>query len=332
MTASLPRRSAAVTALALTASSGIALVAATPASAHVRNGHTSLSIREQHARIAPGGSDVISGQLRVHNHTNVGRSVSLQDRAVGATAWATEATHSTGKHGGVQFTVSPTATTRYRLSYVAVGHTKASKSGVVVVRVVTNPTKLAETVTTADINPGDSDTVNGTLTGSGTPIAGGSVILKSRTNSQKDYHQAAAGTTGTDGTVSFTVTPTVTTHYRLVFRKTATNPGAVSNTSTVHVDQPSALSIGANENRKKTQVVITGRLHAGSLGLGGRTLALQSSTAASPTFTTIATQKTNGHGAVTFKRAAPSASTTYQLVWAGGPNYAGSTSAGVTIS
>ena len=75
-------------------------------------------------------------------HSNAGRSVSLQDRPAGASAWATEATHNTGKRGGVAFKVTPSVSTKYRLSYVAVGHTRASKSGIVVVHVVTNPTAL----------------------------------------------------------------------------------------------------------------------------------------------------------------------------------------------
>lgn len=333
MTASLPRRSAAVTALALTAASGIALVAATPASAHVQHkARTSLSIQLQKPGVNPGGGDWISGHLSGHRHGLFDRKVTLQDKPAGATAWAVDKSNRTGKRGNVAFQVSPTVNTRYRMVFAGGDRYRGSRSGVVLVHSWVNATSLVETLGASVLPPGGSTTVNGTLSAKGTPIAGGTVILQSRTNSQKHFQKAGSGATMTDGTISFPVTPGVTTHYRLVFQKTAANGYARSATETAHVQQPSALQIGANENRKQTTVVITGRLHAGALGLAGRKLELQSSTSASPTFTTIGTQRTDRHGAVSFKLAAPTTSTTYQLVWVGGPNYAGSTSAGVTIS
>jgi hypothetical protein len=331
MSASFPRRSAAVAALAVAASSGIALVAASPAAAADSRVHTSLSIRVEKPGVNPGGGDWISGQLQSRHVSLWDRRVALQDKPAGTTSWVFDKANRTRKDGKVGFQVEPTVNTRYRLVFAGNEKMKPSASGVVLVHAWVKATSLVETLGSNVLQPGGSTTVNGALSASGTPIADGTVLLQSRTNAQKNFHRAGSGATGDDGSISFPVTPAVNTHYRLVFRKTATNGYAQSATGTVHIQRPSALTITGRAN-KANQEVISGVLHDGNLKITGNQIELQSAPAGTTTFTTIAHQRTNRHGAVTFKVASPSASTSYQLVWTGGPNFAACQSQVITVT
>ena len=57
-----------------------------------------------------------------------------------------------------------------------------------------------------------------------------------------------SATTGTDGSVTFTVTPTEKTGYRLVFRRTADDAAARSDVAVVAVRKPTSLSIRAKHD------------------------------------------------------------------------------------
>lgn len=330
MSASPPRRGAAVVALAVAASSGVALVAATPAAAADTRVHTSLSIQLQKPGVGLGGGDWISGRLSARHVSLFDRRVVLQDKPAGETAWAREAVHRTKPHGKVAFQVSPAVNTRYRLLFAGNHKMRPSVSGIVVVHARLDATALVEKLGASVIQPGGSTTVNGSLSAGGTPIANGTVLLQSRTNAQRYFHRTGSGATGDDGTISFPVTPAVNTHYRLVFRKTDTNGWARSAVNTVHVQRPSAITISGRTN-KANQEVVTGILHSGKLRITGNRIQLQSSTGGA-TFATIAHQRTNRHGVVVFRIAMPSASTSYKLVWAGGPNFAACQSQVLTVT
>jgi 5-hydroxyisourate hydrolase-like protein (transthyretin family) len=331
MSASLTRRRVAVGALAVTVAGGIALTAVTPAAASDGRVHTSLSIRVQKASVNPGGGDWIGGRLHARHVSVFDRRVVLQDKPAGAVAWTREAVNRTHRGGRVAFQVSPTVNTRYRLVFAGNARMRPSVSGIVIVRVRANATSLIETLGSNVIQPGGSTTVNGALSADGTPIADGTVILQSRTNAQRYFHRAASGATAEDGTISFPVTPTVNTHYRLVFRKTETNGYAQSEVETVHVQRPSSISISGRLNRSD-QEVITGVLRGAGHVLPARRIELQSKPTGTTTWTTVAVHRTNRHGAVRFVQTAQSGSTDYQLVWAGGPNFAGCQSNVLTVT
>ncbi|HWC36190.1 MAG TPA: hypothetical protein VG650_15395 [Mycobacteriales bacterium] len=195
------------------------------------------------------------------------------------------------------------------------------------------------------IDPGASDTVSGVLTKSGVPQAGDTVYLRERVNGRHHRtHRAAAATTGTDGSVSFTVTPKANTHYRLVFRSADTSPAptpvptpvsdrgrvaARSKIVTVHVLRQSSLSIRARDTRRGE--LIEGQLRGGGHALAGRRVRLQERAVGSETWTTVSTKRTRRHGVVAFRVMTPSAAEELQLGFAGGPNYQGSVSGVVTI-
>ena len=62
-----------------------------------------------------------------------------------------------------------------------------------------------------------ADAVSGVLRSHRKDVAGESVTLDSRTGKKPRWAAVGTGTTGTDGSVSFTVAPSVRTQYKLVF-------------------------------------------------------------------------------------------------------------------
>jgi len=329
MTSTLPRRTAAVTALAVAAFSGVALIGATAASA-AQKAHTSLSIRAAKGVINPGGADSISGTLIApHNHTT-GRNITLVEKASGATGWTKDATHRTGRHGFVSFQVSPAASTRYRLVFGGNKFQQASTSGVVQVRVRQDATTLTAAAASTSINAGQSDTISGVLSANGTPLAGDTVHLLGKQNNS-GFTKRQSAVTAADGSVSFTVTPGVTSHYVLVFYKNATDGGARSAVVTVHVLQSSSLSIRARANRKG-QEIISGQLRGGGSVLAHRKVMLQDEAFGTTTWTTVATKGTGNDGSVNFTVPAPTSSENYQLVFSGGSQFSGCQSGVVTVT
>jgi hypothetical protein len=329
MTSRLPRRTAAVTALAVAALSGVAIVGAAVSAAAAPKAHTSLSIRAARGSINPGGGDTITGNLRSAGSNTAGRRILLLSRASGASSWTKDAAHRTGKKGAVGFAVSPPTTTRYRLVFGGNKTQEGSHSGVVAVRVL-DTTSLTISAAAGSINPGDSDTINGVLSLDGTPLAGDTIHLLGRQNHAKATKLGSA-ITAADGSVSFSVTPAVTTHYVLVFRKTVTAAAARSAPATVHVRQPSSLSIRA-QSAKNGKEMISGDLRGAGRGLAHRGVTLQEQPFGGSTWTKVGTKRTGHGGGVGFRVPAPSASENYQLVFAGGPIFQGCQSGVVTVT
>ena len=328
MTMNLPRRTAAVTALAVAAFSGVVLVAG--AASASPKAHTSLSIRVAHASINPGGGDLITGVLQASDGHVADHRIVLLDKPQGSTTWTKEKVHRTGANGGVGFQVSPSVTTRYVLAFAGNPFQQASRSAVAVVR-VRNTTSLTIALSAGSIQPGDSDTVSGVLSLNGTALAGQTVGLLGR-HGNHGWTQLGTGITAADGSVGFIVTPAVTTHYSLVFKKTETDNGARSAIATVHVLLPSSLSIRARVVRKTGDELISGDLRGGGQGLAHRKVTLQERPSGTTTWTAVASKRADKNGAVAFDEPAPSVSEDYQLVFAGGPIYDGCQSGIVTVT
>jgi hypothetical protein len=318
-----------MTVLAVTAAGGVALTAV-PAAAHARaKAHTTLSIRVAHGAINPGGGDVVRGNLQSTDHHNAGRRITLRAHPKGSTGWTRVARHRTRAHGQVAFQVTPSVTTRYQLVFFGNKKQQASHSGVVTVRVL-DTTSLVISTAAKSIDPGESDTVNGELSLDGAPLAGETVRLL---GAPRHHKLALIGTQTTDanGDVSFSVTPASTSRYQLVFRKTAEHAGARSAQTVIHVRKPSSLSIRAQAGRHDHEV-ISGDLRGGGHGLPHRKVTLQSRPSGTTTWHNVATHLTRRHGVVRFRVAAPTESTDYQLVFAGGPLYDGCQSGVVTVT
>jgi hypothetical protein len=293
--------------------------------------HTSLSIRVVRHVINPGGTDIVIGALAARRHHVAHRAVYLESKTEDASAWTKQARHLTGRHGRVAFKVAPTVTTRYRLAFLGNGFQRPSVSGVVAVRVRTHASSLAISQDAVSIEPGASDGIHGLLTLNGAPLGNAAVELHSRAVNQLRFHLAGTATTASDGTVSFTVTPAVNTHYLLVFRRTDAAPPARSSVVTVHVRRSCSLSIRARLNPKNLEV-ISGDLRGGGHGLAHRAVSLQESPSGAATWTTVGTQRTGRHGGVAFKEVPPTAPEDYRLVFAGGVNFDGCQSGVVTAT
>jgi hypothetical protein len=330
MTLTLPRRTAAVTALAVAAFSGVAIVGAAASANAAPKAHTSLSIRVAQPSINPGGGDVISGNLNSRRGHVAGRWIELLAKPAGATTWTKANMHRTGFRGRIGFQVTPTVTTRYELAFAGNKLQQASHSGVVAVR-VRDTTSLTIALASSSIAPGASDTVSGVLSLDGAALAGDTVKLLARHNNH-GFANIGSAVTAADGSVSFSVTPAVTTQYALVFNKTEADAFARSAVATVHVLLPSSLSIRAKVNRKTGAELIGGNLRGKGHALAHRRVMLQDKADGTSTWMTVATHRTNRIGQVGFTEPAPTSNEDYQLVFAGGALFDGCQSGTVTVN
>jgi hypothetical protein len=184
------------------------------------------------------------------------------------------------------------------------------------------------------------------LSKAGVAQAGDTVILRARPNGKWFGHRVASAVSSNDGAVQFTVQPSKSTHYRLVFRIPVATPAPVASAASpvattvaarsaaaaVHVVEPSSLSVSTKRRHGAGREVVVGQLRGGGHALARRPVMLQGETVGSTTWTTLKTRRTHRSGAVEFL--APSGATTeqLQLVFAGGANYTGSTSGVVTVN
>jgi hypothetical protein len=177
---------------------------------------TTLSLKEQHAIIKEGQTDLLTGTLLSGTKVVKGRTVTL-DRLVAGKPVFVDA-KITGGDGHVFFTVKPGSTTHFQLVFAGGPIYRGSKSDVATVVVVPAraSTELSIVASKTKIQPGGSATISGTLTSHKVALAGQFVWL----------YQVVGGklvnpnghVTGGLGRVFFTVKPTATTRYELVFK------------------------------------------------------------------------------------------------------------------
>jgi hypothetical protein len=80
-----------------------------------------------------------------------------------------------------------------------------------------------------------ADLVSGVLRSHHKGVAGETITLDARTGKKPRWVASGTATTGADGSVSFTVAPTVRTQYKLVFAGDSTHRKSHSNVITVKV-------------------------------------------------------------------------------------------------
>jgi hypothetical protein len=223
--------------------SGAAIAAATvlalagPASAKpLTREHTTLSIVEQRSVIKAGQTDKVGGRL-AHAGTGLGAEAVLLDRWNGKRFVAVQS-GVTGKLGNVGFTVTPGVTARYELVFLGTSTLAPSHSGVVTVKVLPKPvprlhTTLSIVESKSVIKAGQTDKVSGRLAHAGTGLAAQAVLLE-RWNGKR-FVAVQSGVTGPAGGVAFTVAPSVTAKYELVFLGTKTLAPSHSGVVTVKV-------------------------------------------------------------------------------------------------
>ncbi|HEX3901082.1 MAG TPA: hypothetical protein VHW74_18175 [Mycobacteriales bacterium] len=205
---------------------------------------------------------------------------------------------------------------------------------------------LSVAVATKSIQPGGTDIVSGVLSKAGVVQAGDTVILRARPDGKWFGHRVASAVTSNDGAVQFTVQPSKSSHYRLVFRIPVATPAPVSTAAsadattvaarsaaaTVHVVQPSSLSIRTKQRHGAGREVVMGQLRGDGHALAHRQVMLQGQSVGSAVWTTLKTRRTHRNGVVEFLAPNGATAEQFQLVFAGGANYTGSTSGVFTVN
>jgi hypothetical protein len=176
--------------------------------------------------IQVGSTATVTGTLKAGSADLAGKAVELDTLAKGKLSWTHRAAN-TSKAGTVSFTVKPGSTTTYELVYPGNWQYKGSHSASAKVTVTKVPASLVA-VEAAGTTAG-TETVTGTLT-AGTKALGSETVTLKYKNSKGVWVARDSKTTGSAGTVAFTVKPSSATTYELVFTGTPVYTAATSNT------------------------------------------------------------------------------------------------------
>jgi hypothetical protein len=181
------------------------------------------------------------------------------------------------------------------------------------------------------------DVIRGQLRSHHVPLRHKTVLLESRTATTK-FAVVDSARTGAHGVAAFKVSlPAETTKYKLVFAPHPNFRASQSGVVTIHVASTpppppvsTSLSIRLVKHPKKGFDAISGQLRSHRVGLGGKTVLLESRTAGTK-FAVIDTGTTGVHGVVRFKEATPAETTKYKLVFEAVPGFKASHSGVVTV-
>jgi hypothetical protein len=231
-------RAIAGTAIAAAAVLTAAGVASAATSTTPAKSPTTLSIVEAKAKIVVGQKDVITGTLLSGKTPLVNKVVELYRYGVHIKKWIPVEVDLTGKFGHVFFTVKPAATTRYEAVFHGTAKFAASRSNiatVLVVPVFRAPTTLGIATSASTITAGQKDLITGTLLSRGKPVAGKIVNLYRYSATAKKWIRVEVDLTGKFGHVFYTVKPSATTSYELVFFGTSHLRASHSDVATITV-------------------------------------------------------------------------------------------------
>lgn len=318
MISSLLRRTA-VAAVLVTAASTLVTGAANSAGPHT----TSISIRSAHQAVKPGGSDLLTGSLRVGDGLALpGKTVTLEARLAGDADFLPVATATSGPRGGVSATVTPAQTTRYRWVFAGDAADNASHSGVATVRVrvpAHAPTRLATALSIRVAHPmtnlAGNDAITSRLTSHRRALRHKIVVLVSRADGATGWSFVRAKRSGRNGGVAFGVHPSASAHYRLIFQGTPNFRPARS--AIVHVAvRSTALSsaVSATSVSAGSSATVSGVLTRSGAAYAGQTVQLWGKRVGTSSFAALASGTTGPDGAVSFT-VAPVTSMRYFLLF-----------------
>jgi len=304
--------------------SGEAVVRVRTGEHPARRAPTTLSIRAIKPMVAPGGKNVVRGTLRSAKSGLRGRYVVLLARTATSNGWQFRAGQRTKRLGQAIFTVRPGTDTTYRIAFAGAKNYQPSRSGIVSVGVRPVVTIAADP---PSVDPGSRTVVTGTVTRSGSAVAGATVdLLAKPVGSKGGWTVVGTGSTATDGSVSIVATPTADARYRLRVNPAAGLPAAWSRVIEVDVLPASSLSIRGED--VAAGFAISGQLRAQGNPVGDAVVTLQTYDPATKTWTDTDTAHTSSTGVAQFIR--PSApGTDYRLAYVG-KRFASSTSATLT--
>ncbi|HTR95131.1 MAG TPA: hypothetical protein VMI73_25655 [Trebonia sp.] len=190
------------------------------------------------------------------------------------------------------------------------------------------------------ITAGQTDTVSGTLRAADkSSTAKKTVELKRYNVKLKKWVLEKANLTGKNGWVRFTVKPSVTSRFELVFAGNKTLAASHSGVVTIHVKPAvvktaTSLTIAANPSTitAGSTTTISGDLTAGTTALPKRLVYLYRWNATAKHWDKVSVNVTGPKGGVSFTRKPPAGSVTFELVFFGSPKLAAAHSAPVTVT
>jgi hypothetical protein len=235
-----------------------------------------------------------------------------------------------------------TATAGFMIASTA-GASTTSTTGTLTAVSGNTGTTLSIAASKSTISIGQQDTVSGTLQASGTAAGHRKVGLLRYSARLNRWRLVRVKETDANGSVQFTVRPLDTAKYELGYRGNG-KPGAVRSAALTITVTPSgklttSLSIAASPApaqdgtaKDGSATKITGALTTvDATPVPGRPVVLTRYNPATKKWVRVAVKRTGPKGVVFFVRA-PSTTATFELVFPGGPRFAGSHSATVTVT
>jgi hypothetical protein len=192
---------------------------------------TTLTATAAKSTIAPGDSDLITGTLMAGSKAVPGKAVILEKLIAGK--FVPVQADLTGGAGHVFYTVKPAETAHFMLVFRGTPAFGASHSDVVTIVVAKLPTTLTATAASSSITAGQTDKITGTLLSGTTAVAGKVVYLEKEVSGK--FVPVEVDLTGGAGHVFFTVKPSATTTYMLVFKGTKVYDASHSDAVTIVV-------------------------------------------------------------------------------------------------
>ena len=218
------------------------------------------------------------------------------------------------------------------------GASTTTTTGTLTAASATAGTQLSITAGQSTIAAGQQDSVSGTLTSNGSPEPHRVVDLYRYSDRLQRWRLVRIKLTNQAGTVKFDIRPYVTRKYELVYHGNSTLAATRSGVLTVVVTgslprTATTLSITASPTNITAggTVKISGVLTAGTSPVQRRLVFLTRYDPTTKKWVRVAVKRTGPQGVVFFVRA-PSTTATFELVFPGGPRFAGSNSGTVTVT
>jgi hypothetical protein len=316
------RRTGVMTLVVAAVAVSTAAVGTIAAPAHATQVHEStISIRVPHPRIELGESTRVLGDLHVRGlEDQVGRTVTLQARAEGATTFTPVGTTVSGPHGGVSMEVAPTTTTRYRWFYAGDEDARPSKSGTARVVIVEDqhhghriPTSLSIRAAHRVVGQDGRDLVRGRLRTHGIGLRNRVVDLLTRTAADPAWQVVAQDLTDRAGAVKFRIRPTAPAAYRLVFEGTAVFRPSHSGIVRIAVRPDVTAGAVPDTVDPGETTTVSGLATLAGQPLGGATVDLVARAAGHRGHTVVGSSTTEADGSVAITDT-PEVTTVYRLV------------------
>jgi hypothetical protein len=185
---------------------------------------------------------------------------------------------------------------------------------------------------------GQKDTISGTLTANGAAPGHRVVELLGYSSRQSRWRVVRIKETNANGTVQFTVRPLGTARYELGFRGNAKLAAVRSGAVTIAVTPTGKLATTLSVTASSTSInsggtiKLTGTLTTvNATPVPGRLVFVARYNPATKKWAKVTVKRTGPKGMVFYVRA-PSTTATFELVFPGGPRFAGSHSAPVTVT